>query len=325
VTFRYILDGYDREWVEAGTRREAFYTNLPPGRFRFRVIAANSDGIWSSQGASLDFTIEPRFYQRRWFFPLVGLLAGLIIWLGYQMRVRNLRRQFNLVLSERTRIARELHDTLLQGLSGVTMQLQALWTRFPSSAERHTLQDIIKDAGNCLVEARRSLWGLRNTTSVDNGISEKLTRQAQQAIAGKPIKLVLQTTPTPPPLSPEVEYQLLRIVQEAMTNAIQHAQPKTIELRLQYVNDTLELMVRDDGVGFSTEAQHPEPGHYGLLGMQERAGEIGARLMITSVRNLGTDVTVTLKCRNLGGQDQSKAGPVTEADAAGDVADRRRR
>jgi signal transduction histidine kinase len=325
VTFRYILDGYDREWVEAGTRREAFYTNLPPGHFRFRVIASNSDGVWSTKGASLDFTIEPRLYQRRWFFPLIVLLLGIAIWLGYQIRVRNLRRQFNLVLSERTRIARELHDTLLQGLSGVTMQLQALWTRVPPSSERHTLQDIIKDAGNCLTEARQSLWGLRNRTGADNGIAEKLNRQAEQAVAGTSIKLVLQVTPTPPPLSPEIEYQLLRIAQEAVSNSIRHAKPKTIEVRLQYVDDTLELMVRDDGIGFSTETQHADLGHYGLVGMQERAGEIGARLMITSVRSLGTDVTVTMKTRKLAGQDSGRTVQPAETSPASEPAERRRR
>jgi signal transduction histidine kinase/ligand-binding sensor domain-containing protein len=325
VTFRYILDGYDREWVEADTRREAFYTNLPPGHFRFRVIAANSDGVWSTKGASLDFTIEPRLYQRRWFFPLAGLLLGLAIWLGYQIRVRNLRRQFNLVLSERTRIARELHDTLLQGLSGVTMQLQALWTRFPASSEKHTLQEIIKDAGNCLAEARQSLWGLRNRTGTDDGLADKLARQAQQAVAGTPVKLVLQLTPTLQPLPPEIEYQLLRIAQEAVSNAIRHGKPKTIEIRLHRVDDTLELMVRDDGIGFSTEAKQAELGHYGLLGMQERAGEIGARLMITSVGGLGTDVTVTVKRRNLAGHDQSRTTQPTEAGGASETAERRRR
>jgi signal transduction histidine kinase/ligand-binding sensor domain-containing protein len=325
VAFRYILDGYDKEWVEAGTRREAFYTNLPPGHFRFRVIASNSDGIWSTKGASLDFTIEPRLYQRRWFFPLLGVLAGLAVWLGYQIRVRNLRRQFNLVLSERTRIARELHDTLLQGLSGVTMQLQALWTHFPPSSERRTLEEIIKDAGKCLTEARQSLWGLRNRTGSDNGISDRLTRQAQQALAAAPIKLVLRITPTPPPLSPEVEYQLLRIAQEAVSNAVQHAEPKTVEVRLECVDDGLELLVRDDGAGFSTETQHAELGHYGLLGMQERAGEIGARLMITSVRGLGTDVKVMVKTRKLGTQDQSKTAHPAEASTADEAGERRGR
>jgi ligand-binding sensor domain-containing protein/anti-sigma regulatory factor (Ser/Thr protein kinase) len=303
VTFRYILDGYDREWVEAGPRREAFYTNLPPGHFRFRVIACNSDGVWSTAGAALDFTIEPRLYQRRWFFPLVGALIALAIWLGFQIRVRHLKRQFDLVLSERTRIARELHDTLLQGLSGITMQLQALWTRIPPSHERTTLQDIIKDAGICLSEARQSLWGLRAAASPE-GLSEKLARQARQAVAGTPVKLVLQLTPTPVSLPPEIEYQLLRIAQEAVSNSVRHAKPKSIEIRLHLVENTLELEIQDDGVGFSTDAQlkdvgqsngtGPRAGHYGLLGMQERAGEIGATLMITSMRGAGTTVAVKL-------------------------------
>ena len=205
------------------------------------------------------------------------------------------------------------------------MQLQALWTRIPPSGERHMLQDIIKDAGNCLTEARQSLWGLRNRAGTDNSFADRLMRQTQQATAGTSIKLVLQMMPAPPPLSPEVEYQLLRIAQEAVSNAIQHAQPKAIEVRLQTVDDTLELMVRDDGAGFSMETQHAELGHYGLLGMQERAGEIGARLMITSVRGLGTDVKVMMKTEKAGGQDQARPMQPAENGVRNETVERRPR
>jgi ligand-binding sensor domain-containing protein/signal transduction histidine kinase len=296
VTFRYILDGYDKEWIEAGSRREAFYTNLPPGHFRFRVIACNSDGIWSTNGASLDFTIEPLLYQRRWFFPVLGLLIALLVWLGYQVRIRRLRNQFNLVLSERSRIARELHDTLLQGVSGITMQLQALWTRLPISSEKRVLEEIIKDAGTCLTDARRSLWGLRTPRGTESDMADRLTERARQAINGKPIRLILQVAPPPHGLSPEIEYQLLRIAQEAIANSIRHGAPKTLEVRLEWKEEqVLELMIRDDGKGFSTDVEHAHFGHYGLVGMRERADEIGAKLVITSIPGFGTEVTVLLK------------------------------
>ena len=295
VTFRYMLDGYEKNWVQAGNRREAFYTNLPPGRFRFRVMASSSDGVWSTNAASIDFTIEPLFYQRAWFFPLIGLLLGLAIWLGYQVRIGSLKRQFRLVISERSRIARELHDTLLQGLSGVTMQLQALWTRLPSSRERDVLSDIIQDAGTCLSDARHSLWGLRSPLDDKHGLAENLGRHARQAVAGTAIRLVLQVQPPPCHLSPDTEYQLLRIAREALANSIRHGEPKTIEIRLECRKaNTIELTIKDDGKGFDAEAQHARPGHYGLVGMRERADELGARLTVNSVRGLGTEVFVSV-------------------------------
>ena len=299
VTFRYILDGYEKGWVEAGNRREAFYTNLPPGRFRFRVIACNSDGVWSTQGAAVDFTIEPLPYQRPWFFPLCGLFIGLLVWLGYQLHIRRLKSQFNLVLTERTRIARELHDTLLQGLSGITMQLQALWTRLPSSDEKHVLQDIIKDAGTCLTEARHSLWGLRSPRSADSGFAEKLAQSARTAVAGRPIRLVLQIARIGCQLSPEVEYQLLRIAQEAIANSVRHAAPQTLEVRFESKGaEEIELAIRDDGKGFNADVEYAQFGHYGLVGIRERADEIGAKLVIASMRGLGTEVLVKVHAPN---------------------------
>ncbi len=183
VTFEYMLEGYDKTWTEAGARREAFFTNLPPGNFRFEVLARNADGVRSVRPASLGFSIEPRFYQHRWFFPLLAVLLGLAITAGYRIRVRQLRDRFDLVLAERSRIARELHDTLLQGLSGITMQLQALWTRLPPSRERQSLSEIIKDAGTCSAEARQSLWGLREIGTTSAGFSTKLAKLARQTVA----------------------------------------------------------------------------------------------------------------------------------------------
>jgi ligand-binding sensor domain-containing protein/signal transduction histidine kinase len=294
VTFRYILDGYDKEWVQAGSRREAFYTNLPPGHFRFRVIASSSDGVWSTNGGSIDFTIQPLLYQRPWFFPILALLLGLAIWLGYRIRIRNLKQQFRLVISERSRIARELHDTLLQGLSGITMQLQALWTRLPASHEKEVLRDILKDAGTCLSDARRSLLGLRSPANIEeDGLAENLARNARQAVSGTPIRLALEIQPAPCRLSPDLEYQLLRIAQEAVANSVRHAEPKTIEIRLAFRKDNAELLIKDDGKGFDTNVRHSQPGHYGLVGMHERANELGAKLIVTSMPGFGAEILVT--------------------------------
>jgi signal transduction histidine kinase/ligand-binding sensor domain-containing protein len=294
ITFRYKLEGYDKNWVDAGTRRGAFYTNLPPGNFRFHVIASNSDGVWDRNGAAIGFSIAPFFYQRAWFFPALAIFVGFAIWFGYQRRIRRLKEQFDLVLAERSRIARELHDTLLQGLSGITMQLQALWTKLPASPEKHTLREIIKDSAECLTEARRSLWGLRSRDNESFGFGARLERAARQATKGHAADLVLKIQPGPVPVSAEVEYQLLRIAQECISNCLQHAEADTVEVGLSFEGGFLRMSVRDDGHGFDCAPDRVWAGHYGLVGMRERAQELGAELTVSSAPGSGTEVSVAL-------------------------------
>ena len=189
----------------------------------------------------LDFTIEPRLYQRAWFFPLVALALALAALAAYRVRIRHLNQRFNLVLAERTRIARELHDTLLQGLSGVTMQLQALWTRLPVSKEKHFLGEIIKDAGRCSTEARQSLWGLRRAGSTAVQFCGKLEALARQAVDRQPVSLTFSADPVSLDNMPETEYQLLRIAQEAISNALTHSSAQTLQVRLRLQEGILEL------------------------------------------------------------------------------------
>ncbi len=307
MSFRYILDGYEKAWTEAGARREAFFTNLPPGHFRFKVMARNADGIWSTRPAVLNFTIEPRLYQRGWFFPLLAIAFALAIVTGYRVRVRQLKQRFDLVLAERSRIARELHDTLLQGLSGITMQLQALWTKLPSSKEKQFLAEIIQDAARCSTEARHSLWGLRSMgTAAALGFSDKLAELARQAVNGKPISLSLKLEPVSLSELPQAEYQLLRIAQEAISNCVVHADAKNLDIGLHLENEQLDLTLEDNGIGFETTEQQ-RFGHFGLVGMRERASEIGAELTISSVRGRGTKIAVRLPLPSLGISD-SNAG-----------------
>lgn len=291
VSFRYILEGYNKEWIDAGDRREAFFTNLPPGQFQFKVLARNADGIWSKQAASLALTIEPRLYQRSWFFPLLAIMSGLLVALGYRVRIRHLNNRFALVLAERNRIARELHDTLLQGLSGITMQLQAVWTRLPASKERIFLGEVIKDAARCSQEARQSLWGLRTSGPGAADFSEHLATVARRAVQGKPIALLLDLQPFSLRSTPGTEFQLLRIAQEAISNTLAHAQAETLKVQLRQEANELCLVLQDDGVGFATDAERPF-GHYGLTGMQERASEIGGELSVTSRPGWGTKIEV---------------------------------
>jgi signal transduction histidine kinase/ligand-binding sensor domain-containing protein len=311
VTFRYLLDGYEKNWTDAGSRREAFYTNLPPGNFHFRVMARNADGVWSQQAASLSFTVDPRLYQRWWFFPLLVVLAAGLILVWVRVRIHRLKQRFDLVLAERSRIARELHDTLLQGLSGITMQLQALWTKWPASRERLILGEIIQDAAKCSTEARQSLWGLRTIGPGSPDFAGKLATLARQAANHSSIYLSLKLDPVSLRAWPEVEYQLLRIAQEAISNSLRHADAKKLEIRLQSTAREANLTIADDGVGF--EANSTPFGHFGLVGMRERAEEIGAELNIVSVPGNGTSVQIRLPLVNRGGATKGRLEEFSQA------------
>ena len=293
VTFRYRLDGYDRRWVDAGSRREAFYTNLPPGAFAFAVEARNADGVWSSRPAVLTFAVDPRLYQHIWFFPALAALLGLAAFAFLRLRIRRLKQRFALVLAERNRIARELHDTLLQGLSGMTMQLQALWTTLPPTREREQLSEIIRDAGRCSREARQSLWGLRTGDPIDRIFSEKLRQMARECVANRHIALHERIEPVDLSTLPDAEYQLLRISREAIANTIKHAGALHLTVSLQQANSSVILSVQDDGLGFLPADSAPQ-GHFGVQGMHERAAEIGAELSVLSSASGGTRITVTL-------------------------------
>jgi signal transduction histidine kinase/ligand-binding sensor domain-containing protein len=292
VTFRYMLDGFDKTWTDAGARREAFFTNLPPGHFRFHVTARNADGVWSTNDAALNFVVEPRLYQRTWFFPAVVLLiAGIVVAL-VRLRIARLRHRFDMVLAERSRIARELHDTLLQGLSGITMQLQALWTRLPASRERTMLAEIIQDAARSSSEARQSLWGLRNIGVGSLEFSGKLQKLARDAAERGKLTPLLRVNPVSLPGSPEVEYQLLRIAQEAINNVVKHAGARRLEVHLEQTPGQVAMSIKDDGAGF--DADRPCFGHFGIVGMLERASEIGAHLSIDSKAGQGTTLSVVV-------------------------------
>jgi signal transduction histidine kinase len=219
------------------------------------------------------------------------------------------------VLAERSRIARELHDTLIQGFSGVTMQMQALAARLRTSPERTTLEEIIEDAGQCLREARRSVGGLRNAPGSPQGLAAALARSARQLTETRDVRLRLEIAEGPPDIPVDVEYNLLRIAQEAIANAVKHAAARSIDVSLQAAPEELTLTVRDDGQGFAIEDPESVHGHYGLIGMRERASQIRADLRIDSAPGQGTTVHLRLPLNRAGGTSTSIAATVREPTA----------
>jgi signal transduction histidine kinase len=296
ITFRYKLEGFDGDWVEAGARRQAFYTNLHPGNYRFRVTACNADGTCNETGTSLAIVLPARYYQRSWFYFVCAALIALLARFAYVFRIRHLERQFGAILAERSRIARELHDTLLQGFSGVTMEMQALASRLPSGS-REALREIIHDAANCLTDARRSVSELRSNRGPSPGLASELCACARQlTVTGVPrLRLIVEKHPQRLPAY--VEYNLLRIAQEAIVNAVKHGGAQTIEVSLQMLPDALRITVMDDGAGFVPG--DPAADHFGMVGMRERANEIGAELHLSSEPEKGTTIAVEYPVRKV--------------------------
>jgi len=300
VHFRYKLEGSDSIWHEAGGRRQAAYTNLPPKHYQFRVIASNNDGVWNEKGAVLDFFIPPAFYQTRWFELLCVVAAGLILWVLYRLRLRQIAARLSLRfeerIAERSRIARELHDNLLQNISGVALQLEGLSktvTTPPSAKDR--LRDLREQAEQWLHEARETVWDLRSPPLEGRDFLTALRETGEQITGGKTTHFHMRVIGSSRRLPEELEGQLLRIVREAIRNAVLHGQSRQILVEVAYLEGSaVEVEISDDGCGFILEEGSHKMGHWGLAGMQERAQQIGAELKIATSPGSGTRISITV-------------------------------
>jgi signal transduction histidine kinase/ligand-binding sensor domain-containing protein len=298
VSFRYHLDGFKQDWVEAGTRRTAFYTNLPPGQYTFRVLARNNDGVWNETGATIRLRLQPHFYQTWWFYGCCALVVAGLAWLIHYRRVQQMQARHSLVMTERNRIARDIHDTLAQEVAGLLAQLQVIKMLLPVSPQKagQHLERAVQLARTGLADARRLVLDLRHQALEHDDLATALEKFIAQVRTEDAPPVVYQVKGTPRRLGEEQENNLLRIGQEAITNALRHARAKEIEVTLGFESKQVELRVQDNGCGFDvTTSTQGFGGHYGLLGIRERAAQIGGELSLSSQPQAGTEVKIRVK------------------------------
>jgi signal transduction histidine kinase/streptogramin lyase len=291
VRFAYRLEPLDAGWTDGGPQRVVSYNGVPPGRYRFRVRAANNDGVWNEAGATLDISVQPYFYQTVWFRASVSALLVLLAIGLHRVRVRRVEAQFSLVMKERNRIAREIHDTVAQGLAAIGLNLAAI-EHEPSEDRRE--RHLGKARGlveTTLAEAHRSIWDLYPRHLESDDLIAGLTAMARDIGEHANIRIDLATAGTVRRLRADVQRNLFRIAQEAVANAIRHAGARRIEINLDFRANVVHLTVRDDGRGF--DAARAAAG-FGLKSMAERAADIGAMLRVESQPAAGTSVIVSV-------------------------------
>lgn len=301
LRFRYQLDGVSRQWQDAGRRRAAYFTNLSPGKYNFSVWASNDNGAWVPQSTSIAFTIPPTAVQTAWFKVLCVLAALALLWLLFRLQRRRAaiqaRRRLEERLAERERIARELHDTLLQSVQGMILQFEAVALRTPKAEPNRALMDsALQTAESVLNEGRDRVQGLRQVGIAGYGIVEGLTEVAAVLASGVRPRLRVETQGEARPLHPIVEEEFHAIGREAMINAVRHADAGNIHVDIVFSRRELQLVVQDDGRGIDPAilAAGGRQGHWGLKGMEERATRMRARFRLSSRPGEGTRVTVTL-------------------------------
>jgi signal transduction histidine kinase/ligand-binding sensor domain-containing protein len=308
VNFRYRLDNYDRDWHDAGTRRQAFYTNLPHGTYSFRVIASNSEGIWNDNAAKLDFFVAPAYYQTNWFRTLCATLFLALFWAAYQIRVRQLHHEFAMTLearvSERTRVARDLHDTLLQSAHGLLLRFQTVSQLLPDRPmeAKEKLDNAIDQTADFITEARDEVQGLRDSTVQNNDLALAISTLGQElrtdsANHQPTFRVALEGEARN--LHPILRDEVYKIAAESLRNAFRHSQARQIEVEIRYDNEQFRLRVRDDGKGVDPAilSGQGSEGHYGMPGMRERATLIGGKLVVWSEVDAGTEVELRVPAR----------------------------
>jgi signal transduction histidine kinase len=297
LRYRYMIDGLDEDWVYAGHGREASYSNLPSGDHRFRVSTTH-DGQWT-EATVWDFAVDPPFYLRRLFLIVVAGLVAMTLALAWWLRLRAVTNQYALVLAERARVSREIHDTLLQSLAAIGVELETIATQLDvtQNPARDPLRRLRRQVGHCLREARESIIELRHNTMKPRALIDSLRELAENTTKTKNVATNFTASGRPRPCSADADIQLFRIGQEAVNNAIRHGRATQIDIALAYEQDRVILKVADDGCGFTPDEHDPAPAvgeHLGLLNMKERAARVRGRLSIFSTPGRGTTIETAI-------------------------------
>jgi len=299
VRFRYKLEGQDTSWKEVINNREVQYTNLKPRQYRFRVMACNNSGVWNETGDTLDFSVDPAYYQTAWFQALCAAAFLTLLWGLYRYRLYQIAREFNVRLEERigerTRLARDLHDTLLQSFQGLMLRLQVVDELLPPGRAKEQLEQSLERGDQAIVEGRNAVHDLRSSTTTTNELAQAVKGVADElACEGAPaFRLMVEGAVRD--LHPILRDEVYRIAREALRNAFTHARAHLVEAEITYGEQLLRLRIRDDGDGIAPDIlEAGRSGHYGLGGMRERARQIGAKLDIWSGVGTGTEIDLSI-------------------------------
>ena len=300
VRFRYKLDGTDRGWSEIVASRQVTYTNLGPGHYRFRVVSSNSDGLWNGPETTVSFIIQPAFWQT-WWFRIVCIAAVVLTVVAlYRIRMYQMTKRLNVRfqerLAERTRIAQELHDTLLQGVLSASLQLDLAEDQLPEdSPAKPLLKRVLQLMSRVTEEGRNALRGLRTTEAENRSLEMAFSRVRQEFTLDDTIGYRVIANNVARSVRPIIRDEVYRIGREALVNAFVHAQANSIEVEVEYASRHLRVLVRDDGRGIDPQVLHSgRDGHWGLSGMRERSEGIGASLKLRSRIGAGTEVELTV-------------------------------
>jgi len=303
VRFRYRLDGVDSQWQEAGNQREAFYTNMKPGTYRFRVVAANEDDVWNDTGTYLDFSIAPAYYQTWWFISLCVVTALVLLMLYLRLRLQRYAVQLRLRLeerhSERDRIARELHDTLLQSIHGLVIRFEAVASQVPrGTPTRRLLDETLERAGEVIVEGRDRVSELRAAGEGLSDLASAIVTVGNQLALVHGFDFNLQRRGSPREIQGLVADECFAIAREALINAAQHSAAREVKVIVEFARSQFALSIEDNGVGMApSEVATPRDAHFGITGMRERAANIGSTIHIVSARGAGTTITLAVPAR----------------------------
>jgi signal transduction histidine kinase/streptogramin lyase len=300
VRFRYKLEGFDSEWRDVGGRRQAFYTNLRPRAYRFRVLACNNDGVWNESSVGLDFILLPAFYQTNAFLLLCALVLIILSWGVYRLRVwqvtTRLRDRFEERLKERTRIAQELHDNLIQDVMGISLQIEVTEELLPADLPaKQSLRRALHLCKSALDEGRRTLNNLRSGPLSAGDFVKSFSQLSDEFAGDSGIRADVVVEGLERPLNALAGNDVLQVGRQAITNAFRHSHASEIHVLLSYGQQRLQILVQDNGRGMTEEQLNVRrPGHYGIAGMQERAERVGGTISVRSLVGEGTEVHLSV-------------------------------